>query len=187
MSYIIQDGSGTGYKAAVDTSQRLQALATIQIENKFVSENDGQAYIFSTNGFITISTTDTETGIFYVKNTNQDKKLYISRIRTCAEQVHKVILYKNPTGGTVISDQTTGTKTNMNLGSANVAQADVYKGADGKTLSGGTHLAQHINGVGHSSESFNDAIILGTNDSIGITFELGTAGDCCVAVVGYYQ
>ncbi len=184
---IIEDGNGYDYKASVDVNNRLTVLSTTQVENKFISDNDGQAYMFGTGGFIPITTTNTETGIFYLENTHTSKDLYITRIRTCANQIHKVQLYKNITGGTLYTDQTAGSKNNMNLRSANEAKANVYKGADGKTVSGGSLMAQHINNVGHSNDPFSDALIINRNSSIAITFELATAGDVCLMVVGYYQ
>ena len=185
---IFEDGSGAGNKAQVDIYNRLRTLSTMQSNLAFNSNNTllEECYVFSTNGFIAISSVNTETGIFYCKNTSTTKKLTISSIRTCGTQVQKVTMYKNPTGGTLITDQTAGQATNLNFTSSNLAQANVYKGANGKTVTGGTHLGQHINNVGHSTENTQDALVLGRNDSFAITFELETAGTVCVACEVYF-
>jgi hypothetical protein len=185
---ILEDGVGTGNKAKVDSDNRLLTKSTMQSNLAFNSTDEDlqECYIFSTGGFISITTTDTETGVFYVKNTSETKKLILSTIRTCGNQVQKVVMYKNPTGGTLVTDQTAGQATNLNFTSANEAAASTYKGADGKTVTGGTHLGQHINNTGHSTEKTQDALILGRNDSFAITFELAVAGTVCVAVEGYF-
>ena len=183
----IEDGRGTGKLAEVDTNNRMLTQAASSTELHENSRTDAEVYMFSTGAFITISTTATETGIFYLKNTSTTKDLYIHSIRTCGEVAQKVTFYKNPTGGTLLTDQTAAQVTNLNFKSSNTASADVYKGADAKTVSGGTWLGQHINGVGHSNIETGDALILGRNDSLAITFEVDSAGEVCVAVVGYYE
>ena len=188
MSTILSDGSGGGNKGKIDKYNRAATISTIQSNLQFNSalSSLAECYIFSTNGFISITTTDTETGIFYVKNTSLSRDLYLSTIRTCGTQVQKVTMYKNPTGGTLVTDETAGQATNLNFKSNNTAQASVFKGANGKTVSGGTHLGQHINNIGHSTESTQDALILGRNDSFAITFELAVAGTVCVACEAYF-
>lgn len=183
----IQDGAGSGNWAKVTSRNKLATLSTIQWEEHVNSVTDEQAFMFSTTGFIALTTTGTEMGMFYLKNTSTSKNLIISSVRTCGNVVQKVIFYKNPTGGTLISGASAGSATNLNFSSANAADATVYKGADGNTLTGGTHLGNHINHVGHSTVDAKDAIILGQNDSFGVTFEVASAGDVCVAVVGYFE
>lgn len=183
---IIQDGKGNGYKAEVDDQNRLKAFADIRSINAEVSEHDGESYIFAHDDFIAISTTNTETGILHVKNTSATKNLHIVSIRTCGAVINKWKLYKNSTAGTLITDQTAGSKQNMNLTSSNTPSATVYKGAEGKTVSGGTMLGHLINNVGHSDEHFDGALILGRNDSVELSVEVPTAGDICCRVVGYY-
>lgn len=184
---IIEDGAGTGYKAQVDAENRISTNATTNTELHYASLEKGLAYDFSTGGFISITSVDTETGVFYLKNSSTSLNLVINSIRTCANAVQKVQIYKNPTGGTLITNETTGTSTNLNFNSSNTASVIVYKGAEGSTISGGSLMTNHINGVGHSTAVFENALIIGPGSSIGITFELATAGDCCVRVVSYYE
>jgi len=184
---IIEDGKGSGKKAEVDSNNRLRVNSTQHKEVHYASRYEGGAYDFSTGAYVTISSTDTETGLLYLKNTSTTQDLIITSIRTCAEAAHKVKLYKNPTGGTLISAADAGTSTNVNFKSANEASALIYKGAEGRTLTGGSVMTQHIMVAGHSNLEFNDALILGPGNSLAITIELGVAGDACGRIVGYYK
>lgn len=183
----VSDGKGSGREAEVTGDFRLKTDAMSVSELHENSLNNEQVYMFSTGGFISITTTGTETGIFYLKNTSTTRNLTIHSVRTCGNQIQKVIFYKNPTGGTLLSDETAAQSTNLNFKSSNTSEATVYKGADAKTVSGGTHIGQHVNNIGHSSVTTDDAIILGRNDSLAVSFELASAGDVCVAVVGYFE
>ena len=183
----IEDGKGTGKVAQVDTNSRLLTQSASSTELHENSIKDEEVYMFSTGSFIDINTLNTETGIMYVKNTSSTKNLYIHDIRTCGNQVQKVTFYKNPTGGTLVTDETAAQSTNLNFKSSNSSDASVYKGADTKTVTGGTWVGQHINQVGHSNVQTGDALVLGRNDSLAVTFELAASGVVCAAITGYYE
>lgn len=187
MGLVIKDGSGKGYEAEVDSNKRLQVSAISEPAMHDVSINEGEVYYVTTNGFIAINTLNTETAILYTKNTSTTKRFVIDSIRTCGNQIQKILMYKNPTAGTIISNATAGQNTNANFSSSNSASLTTYKGADTYTFTDGTHLANHINNVGHSTEKTGDAIILGPNDALGITFELASSGVVCAAVEGYFE
>jgi len=184
---LIDDGKGRGYKAEVSKNNRLLTRASNTIQMATISEEEGEAYIFASGDFVNITTTDTETGMFHIKNTSSTKHLHIYSIRSCADQINLWKLYKNSTGGTLLSNQTEGSKNNLSLISNNVPDTTVYKGSDSVTLSGGTMLEHWINDVGHSTEVFEGSLILGKNDSIELTVELATAGKVCCRVIGYYE
>lgn len=182
----IEDGIGTGKEAKVNSDNRLVTFSTVEAEVATISKDKGLSFVFSHDDFINVTTTNTETGILHVKNTSTSRKLYIESIRTCGAVINKWKLYKNSNAGTLITDQTAGNSQNLNVTSSNVAAVTVYKGAEGKTVSGGTMLGHLINDVGHSDERFEGAIILGTNDSIELSVEVPSAGDVCCRVIGYY-
>lgn len=184
---IIEDGAGTGYKVKVNEKNRAKVQASISTQLHDASIEDEVAYDFSSGDFVSITTTDTETGVFYLKNTSTTLKLIINSLRTCSDAVHKVKMYKNPTGGTLISAAVAGSSTNMNFTSSKVADAIVYTGDEGRTLTGGTVVTQHINNVGHSTDHFENALIIGPGESIALTFSLASAGDCCVRITAYYE
>lgn len=187
MSEIIEDGTGKGYKSKVDVNNRLAVESTATPVIAEVSIRDGQSYVFASGDFITISTTGTETGVFYLKNTSTTKLLKIYSIRSCATVINKWKIYKNSNAGTLITDQVAGSKNNLNISSSNVPDATVYKGSDGKTVSGGAMLEHWINDVGHSTEIFDGSLILGTNDSVELSVELDSAGEVCCRMIAYYE
>jgi hypothetical protein len=183
---IIHDGAGSSKKAKVDNNFRLLVDAKSSSEMHWNSKSEGETYDFSTGDFISITSTDTETGIFYLKNTSTTKNLVIHSIRTCAEAAHKLKIYKNPTTGTLISGAVDAVETNLNFTSSNTADAIAYKGAEGTTISG-TVMTQHINNTGHSIIDFDGSFLLGPGNSFAVSFELAAAGDCCIRCIGYFE
>ena len=101
-------------------------------------------------------------------------------------------MYKNDTGGTIVSDASDGTIVNTNFESTKTAEASCFKpsSAVAKTRSGGVIMSQHINHAGHSETYFAGALILGPGNSLTFTTELFAAAagqKACVRVHGYYE
>lgn len=185
MSERIVDGKGRGYEAEVSSNNKLEVFSVSENEMTFISQKDGDAFMFATANHIDIPIADTIYGVFYLKNTSETKNLYIESIRACSTAVNLWNLYKNPTTSTVIDDQTAGVKNTLNFTSASTADANVYQGT-GTNFTGGSLLENWVNDVGHSTEEYGGAIILGKNDSIGVSAKLKASGDACIRVVGYY-
>ena len=183
----IEDGTGTGKLAGVSKVNRLKVEAASHPEVHDKSLEEGQVFMFSTGGFVSITSTGTETGVIYIKNDSATKYLIINSIRTCGDQVQKILMYKNSTAGTLISGASNGQITNLNLSSSNASEATCYKGSNGSTVTDGTIIGNHINHTGHSTVNADDALILGKNDSLTITFEVASAATVCAAVVGYFS
>jgi hypothetical protein len=136
---IIDDGAGTGYKAEVDTNNRLHTHS-LNIGTSTNAAMNGDLFATST-GVLTL-TTDGESGIFYIKNTNSDDFLIIEQFlvlgaSTGGSGPTNITYYTNPTAGTLISDKTAITASNRRLASSITLSADVYSGGEGKTVSGG--------------------------------------------------
>lgn len=189
MSMRIVDGTGRGYQAEVDIKNRLRTKAIVNCDCKDNSLLDAQSYEFATGAFIAPTTT-AEHAIIYLKNTSSTKRLHIHEIRNCGSVVQKWILYKNDTGGTIISDANAGTEINHNFSSSNVAEADVWAAsAAGKTRSGGSWMSQHISDVGHDTISFEGALILGQNNSLTLTVQnvVSATTLSCVRVHAYFE
>lgn len=185
----IEDGTGSGQRAQVDASNRLKTKAITNCDCKDNSINKAQSYEFATGAFIAPTTT-AEHAILYLKNTSSTKRLHIHVIRTCGSVVQQWLLYKNDTGGTIISDANAGVEVNHNFSSSNVAEADVWAAsAAGKTRSGGAVMSQHINDVGHSEIPFEGALILSQNDSLTLTVQNVASATtlCCVRIHAYYE
>ena len=183
----IEDGTGSKRLAKVDTRNRLTTYATNLPKLADISDENGDSYIMANGGFISITSTGTESGIVHIKNTSETQDLHISELRTCGTVVSKWRVYKNSTGGTLISDQTAGINQNMNFTSQNVPDSTVYSGGNAKTVSGGTMIGHHITDIGHSTDILEGSLILGRNDSIQITVELASAGEVCCRLLGYFE
>jgi hypothetical protein len=186
MSIVIKDGAGTGNTARV-SGNRLNVQAFTRARFADVSEKNEKCYLLCTNGFISLTTTGAAQALMYIKNTSTTDHLHIENIRACGEVPQKWIIYKNATGGTLISDQTAGASNNIFLSNDNAPDLNNYIGADGKTVTGGTLIDQFINRAGHSIEDFGGAMILEKNDSISLTCEVTAAGDICLRALVYFE
>jgi len=137
----IIDSTGTKTGAKVDVGNRLFTNA-LTVEEQSEAAGNGESFNINT-GDITL-TSATESSVLYLKN-NETRDLIISNIiylfgaSTGGSGDIVVTVVKNPTAGTVISDETAvDINSNKNFGSSITLAADVYKGAEAKTLTGGT-------------------------------------------------
>lgn len=180
----IKDGTGKGFKAKVNATNKLETQAVSTSELHEISHAHGKAFMMHTAGFVDITTLNTETGVFHLIN-DANNDLFIHSIRTCGDQVQKIKLYKAVTTGTLLSNAVAGGQGNLNQTSNNSPNVTVYKGVNGDTITDGMLAGQHINGIGHSAEQFDGAMILGSGDSITVTCELAVSGSMCVRVIAY--
>ena len=186
MGERIVDGRGRGYEAEVDADGHLHVFSTRQGEITDVSRNDGQAYVFASGPFISIPTANQETAVFHLQNDDTERALFIDDLRSCGTQIQQWRLYVGSTGGTIISVADTGSKSNLNQISSNTPLATVYRGKYDSTQTGGTMIEHWINDVGHSSEEFDGAFILGKGDSLTLTVEMPASGQVCTRTIGFY-
>ena len=188
---IIKDGTGKNVSAGVNKNNQLETYSIIRCDCTDNSIRDEQSYEFATGAFIELANDTNEHAIFYIKNTSSSKRMHIHEIRTCGTATILWTMYKNDTGGTLISDINAGVEVNHNFSSSNVANADVWTAsASGKTRSGGSWMSQHIDEEGHSELAFEGALILGLTDSLTLTATLANAasGDkCCIRIHAYYE
>jgi len=187
MPDMILDGTGQGYRLKVLEDNSIPVTAVAKSEMVDTSETTEKAFIFANGGIPSITTLNTITPILYVKNTSTTEVLHIHSLRSCATQVSKWRVYKNITGGTILSNQNLGLNNNLNISSATDCECTVYSGADGDTYSGGSMFEHWINDVGHSIEEFQGAIILGPDDSLTLTVEVEVAAQVCCRMIGYYR
>jgi len=181
---IIESGEGNRYKAEVKSNNKLATEAVVASRAAYQADVEGQSYLFSTGGFISITTVDTETGIFYIKY-NGEGHLHLTSIRTCGTASNLWKFYKNPTGGTLISAATAAESNNTKFDSSNTVDVNCYKGANGSTLTGGTVIENWINAMGHSTEEFDGVLILGKNDSLALTCQVPSSASVCVRILGF--
>lgn len=191
MPEIIKDGTGKGYLAEVDSNNRLRGFVISRCDCTDISSRTAESYEFATGSFITLANDTNEHAIFYIKNTSSTMHMHIHEIRTCGTAIAKWTMYKNDTGGDLISDGNAGVEVNHNFTSSNVAEADVWTAsASGKTRSGGSWMSQHIDDIGHSELKFEGALILSKNNSLTLTATLASAAaskQVCCRIHVYYE
>lgn len=143
----IEDGKGSGRKAAVSEEQRLEVDAIVESLQAF-HNNKGKGFMIDSNLISLTSTSESQ--VMYIKNTG-DKDIIIDNMwvnfdmSTGGTGRVRVALYANPTGGTITtSAQAPLGPQNLNFGSNNTLNADVYKGLEGHTQTGGTVYAYFI-------------------------------------------
>jgi len=138
MSYIIEDGKGTGKKAAVTNNNRLQTTG-IDLNLTEAATESGDTYNLNSSE-TTLSTTG-ESAILYLKNLEETNLIVTSivvNIMDYAGTAGQPILtiYRNPTAGTLVSTASACTEQNRNYGSNKTLTMECYQGSEGKTLTG---------------------------------------------------
>jgi len=164
---IIEDGTGKGFKALVDSENKLNTRAVQESEQSH-SVADGNAFNVNT-GDIALSTAN-ESAVFYFKNTgdddiqNQAMIYLLGNSSGTGDTVVKLIA--NPTS--VDFSTNVDINGNLNLGSNTVLQATAYKGAEGKAVTGGTDLIiSRFSGVGRKAVAV--PLLLKPNNAIAVT------------------
>jgi len=138
---IINDGAGTGAQARVDSLKRLHtdAKSTSILE---YSALKGDAYNFNT-GSMTLTTAG-ESAVGYFEYLDDapfviEEILFIIGGTTGGTGDGTAKIYRNPTGGTIVSGAVPiEVAANRDFSSNKQPVANMYKGAEGNTIIGGT-------------------------------------------------
>jgi hypothetical protein len=147
MSSIIQDGTGSGNVVKVG-GNRLFTHSLTEAEAIHSTEN-GDAYNINT-GDIAL-TSSTASSILYLQN-NEVQDLVIEAMAVgvgsagTTTDVATVTIKRNPTS--VDYSTAVDMNANRNFGSSKSLSADVYKGAEGSTTTGGDSIIQFYMGSG---------------------------------------
>lgn len=172
----IQDGTGKGYLAKVDTENRLLTSSITSAREEHASES-GFSYNINT-GVITL-TNATITPVLYIKN-NEEYDLIITSL------IYQTGASANASGTTILVDVQRNPTTisfstavemniNRNFGSSRTLSVTAYKGATGATMSGGTKAFESILAVTTQRIAIaTGAITLPRGSSIGINFTAAT-------------
>ena len=196
MSFEINDGIGNGYKAQVDSDHRLHvnSVTRNQLEQASLL---GVAYNMST-GSISL-TSDGESCIAYMRYLGVDpfvikEILMIPSASTSGTGNALIKVIKNPKTGTIVDNAVDFTAiNNRDFSSSNdiSTDADLFKGAEGNTLTDGTNFAVTTRDNFDQPISFDASnIILKKGNSIGvcITPPTGnTAQTWVIAITGFIE
>jgi len=192
MAEQILDGKGTGKRAGVNENNRLLTFAISERLSVAAAEN-GENYNVNT-GSITLTTAN-ESAVLYVKN-NEEKNFIIEDVivifgaSTGGTGDLSIELIRNPTTGTIISGASDADVVgNRNFGSSREFVADVYKGAEGNTLTNGDLFSDTTRSTASTVVHFDaDVIVLPKGTTLGVNITpqpSNTSMSVKVAVVGY--
>lgn len=188
MATQIETGTGNGgYRATVNEQNRLETFSITESRLADISYREGDSFIL-TSDFVSLTTTGSFNGIFYVKNTDPTKVILIDKIRICGTGSSmgslKCKFFKNPTTGTLISDANLGMAVAANLGSTKDFVGTVYSASgDGKTITNGEQMSQFtIHLPGHTIQEYNGALLLTGGTALGIAVQPSYATEACLEV-----
>lgn len=179
--------------AGVNENEQLLTFAVTEDEAQ-QALNKGNSYNINT-GIIAFTGT-AASSFLYFKN-DEDEPYVITGIAVgvynrsvTVDNDPELVIYRNPTGGDIISDATAvESKTNNNFSSSNTLKSTTlaYAGKDGGTLTGGGVHARVLLSDGRSFATLN--FELGKGAAIGFTIDIGTSGGCnaYMALIGYIK
>ena len=175
---------GSGKKAAVGNSNRLDTSARSNGRIYYASRDDKSAYSVHFAG--EQRTGGSTQGLGYLTYTGAGK-LFLHNIIFSTEEPGTGL---TKMGIWVKAENSGGTEkvpTNMNLTSANEAETECYHGT-GITSTGGNSIGTvRFQGSGSWTRNYDDALILGKNQSIIIKANLATAGSEGVATFEFWE
>jgi hypothetical protein len=181
---IIEDGKGSGKKAAVTTDNRLDVTAKTE-DRIYYSSRDAQK-AFSVYGKRNFAAGSTNENVLYVKYTGQTD-LHIKEIMFSSNSADaKVEVYFNPTG---VSGGSEIIPLNMNRSSAVTSETECLNG--NTTLTASVTSANEMFDVRLSNSSFvmdfHSAIILPKNSEILILGSVENADEKIRVMIYYYE
>jgi hypothetical protein len=196
MSFEIQDGAGTGSRAKVDSDKRLHVNSVTRTQDEQAALL-GVAYNLST-GSVSL-TSGSQSCVAYMKYNGDDpfvikEIIIIPSASTSGTGNASITILRNPTTGTIVNNAVAFTSVNnRDFSSSNTIanDADIFKGAEGDTLTDGDSFAFTTRDNFDIPINFDAAnIILRKGNSIGvcITPPTGnTAQTWVVAIVGFVE
>lgn len=186
MSTTIMDGQGGNRRAGVTDNNRLKTQA-ITVTELTAATEDSNSFVAASD-FVTLTDTSDFSGVFYFKNTSEDKDYHIESLRTCNDSFCYYKVYRNVTSGTLVSSGTAGTIVNGSFGSNDTPASTVLKGADGLTQTDGDLLGTHMQGAGHSTQEWKGGIDLTPGTSLSIFVKPSTnPTDVCIQMIGFVK
>lgn len=134
----IEDGLGSGFLAGVTPNHRLMTSAVSLTLTEAATET-GDTY--NLNSAETTLTTTNESALFYIKNQEETNLIMtgiviniMDYVGTAGQPILKI--YRNPTGGTIVSAASECNEQNRNYGSTDTLDMDCFQGVEGNTLTG---------------------------------------------------
>lgn len=184
----VEDGTGHGYRAEVDSLNKIKVRAVGSTYHQFVSCHHQEAYMASlgSEALPTLTVTGTGGYMMYLKNTSTDYIAVMARTTISTSANMTITLMKNPTIGS-LGNEVSITPVNKNFGSGKIADVSVYgwdevgDGITGITV-GDCAGTYQVNGM--ERVLFDESLCLGLNDIMAIKAK--GAGELSLVLHGYY-
>lgn len=175
---LIEDGIGKGFKARVDSKNRLRSHVVDEPEMHAASE-DGDAYAWASETYDPAAA-DT---ILLVKNTGNPNLhiefVYLSTDVDTVATIHLPTTEVTPTGTAI-------TGTNFNTGSSNVAEASAIRDETNNTQGNVIWSGEIYAASGPYRVDLQGALILAKNKSVGVDYVADVAA-CDVTIFGFFN
>jgi len=185
---MIEDGTGNGYKAEVNSLNQIPTRGINSTYHQFASCMHQQAYMGSlgTEAKPTLTVTAAGGYMMFLKNTSTVYDAIMARITISTDQLMEIVVMKNPDIG-VLANETAIVPVNKNFGSGKLADVDLYGwdevGDEITGITGGDCAGTYqINGF--ERILFDESLCLGLNDIIAIKAK--NAGELAIVMHGYY-
>ncbi|HUX30704.1 MAG TPA: hypothetical protein VMV78_08780 [Thiobacillus sp.] len=177
---LIDDGKGKGFRAGVDSENRLETFSVVQDLQFHINEVEGQFYSLVVDQV----TGGTNRHNIYIKNTS-DQKLLITSVTAFATSTATELYALLGVTGTATSPST-GTPVNRNAGSGNTATGTFQYGAN-LALTGGSEVDRWFvdNDLAAVKHEWGSALVLPQN----ATFVLASSASTTINVTisfGYH-
>ena len=183
MPDTIRDGKGNGNLAGVGTSNRLDCSVRQNARIYYASRDENGAYTVQLH--VTMATGGTAEGIGYIENTGSNRiniKEILFSTEEATTKLTKFGIWRKPT----VSGGTTRTPVNLNFASNDTPDATIKEATNSGTvtITGGSSLyTVRMEGQGSELVDLHDAVILGSNDVLGIIANAETTGTKCIVNV----
>lgn len=177
----INDGKGKNGAAEVNENQQLVVFATVAEELKFISENFGEAFIW-TNETYDYAAADT---ILLVRNDHASKNLHIYKILLHGDTQTEVEIHVPTASFTIAGTAVVGEALNRASDKDATAYATAKADETGNTQGDVVERVRIKADTDYPVEMLG-ALILKTNQAVGVDY-VTDGGEAHVSIWGYYK
>ena len=177
----LQDGGGSGRLATVSSFFRLNVSAKTNPRIFYSSRDEGKAF----NAISTASSIVAGEYIMYLKNDSTTDNLYVKHVEFHSENaaVWKVWQVTGTAAGSSVI-----LPSNLNLGSANIAEATSRGDGSITGLTNVKQIGTHRNGAnGEGEMNYENALVLPPGSAIAVEYDSGTTGPAEIDMFFHYE
>lgn len=189
MSFILEDGTGSGNRAKVNSSNKIEVESTMHTKAHIASMTDGAAFIANTADTAkTLTTTVTGGPILFLQNNDANNDAILQVIKISVDTTGGILsVYRNASVGT-IGNNNIHVPVNLNFGSAKTSSATCYtwnEVGNGMTgISGGTLVESYGLPAAFHVIDLQDTYVLNRTNNVLFNFE-GVIAELSIACIFY--